>query len=130
MMNPQNELTLWVGATRYYLGRMSYAVSTFCDLLCVEWPKLSPETCHIIQCDVEETFERDDKARARGEIAWLPLGHDYDRRFWETVRKLWEQQLRADLSAVPVSNLDERGNLVYIGSDPPIEPPYPGDSHS
>ena len=88
-MNPRDELTVWVGACRYYLGRTSYAVSTFADALRATWPSLSPETRDIITCDVEETFEQDDRARERGE-AYRPLGHDCDRASWETVRRLWE----------------------------------------
>lgn len=105
-MNVQDELTLWTGVVRYYLGRMSYAVSSACEMLCAEWPKLSPETRWMIQRDIEEAFGSDDKARARGEIAWLPLGHDCDRRSWETVRRLWEQP------DPPVSRAEERRRVA------------------
>ena len=87
-MAPQDELTLWVGATRYYLGRMTYAVSDFCNLLIGSWNELSENTKTIIQRDIEEEFVRDDESRARGD-SFHPLGHDMDRKSWEHVRKLW-----------------------------------------
>jgi hypothetical protein len=87
-MTPDNELTLWVGATRYYMGRMTYAVSDFCNLLIGSWNELSENTKTIIQRDIEEEFLRDDESRKRGD-SFHPLGHDMDRKSWEHVRKLW-----------------------------------------
>ena len=87
-MDPQDELTLWVGATRYYMGRMTYAVANYCNLLLGSWNELSQNTKTIIQRDIEEEFQRDDESRARGD-SFHPLGHDCDRKAWEHVRKLW-----------------------------------------
>jgi len=87
-LSPENELTLWVGATRYYMGRMTYAVSDFCNLLIGSWNELSANTKTIIQRDIEEEFVRDDESRRRGD-SFHPLGHDMDRKSWEHVRKLW-----------------------------------------
>ena len=39
-MDPRDELTLWVGATHYHLGRTTYAVSDFCNLLIGSWNEL------------------------------------------------------------------------------------------
>ena len=86
-MNPRDEIALWLGATRYYLGRTSYAVSAWCDQLRLAWPTLATETRDLIRRDVEEEFARDDRARERDE--YLTLGHDCDRAAWETVRALW-----------------------------------------
>ena len=89
-MNPRDELTIWVGACRYYLGRRSYAVSTFCEALRAAWPTLSAETQDIIIRDVDEAFASDNKRRGMaGAIGYLPLGHDCDRESWEGVRRLW-----------------------------------------
>ena len=87
-------LTLWVGATRYYLGRMTYAVSDFSQMLIFHWPWLSEETQRIITLDIEEAFGRDDVARMRGKNytgVYYPLGQDADRASWEQVRALWSK---------------------------------------
>lgn len=83
--------TLWLGSFRYYLGRMTYAVGDFCDLLIKEWPSLPDRTKNLIQRDLTEAFTRDDEQRADGK-EYLPLGHDCDRQQWERVRKLWDTQ--------------------------------------
>ena len=87
-MNSDDEFRLYVGATRYYLGRMTYAVDEFTRTLIRNWSTLSENTRSIICRDVEEEFERDDVARARGDTH-KPLGWDCDRQSWENVRKLW-----------------------------------------
>ena len=87
-MRDEDALTLWLGATRYYLGRMTYAVSNYCDLLRREWPNLPEQTRNLIQRDVEEEFVRDDNDRAEGR-QYTALGHDCDRAEWEKVRRLW-----------------------------------------
>lgn len=84
--------TLWIGATRYYLGRMTAAVHDFCGLLTSEWPSLPVSVQRLIQRDVMEAFERDDKRREEtGEKMFLPLGDDCDRAAWEKVRGLWDE---------------------------------------
>ena len=95
-MNDNEMTTLWLGATRYYLGRMTYAVTDFCEMLRRAWPALPDETKKLIQRDIEEEFIRDDKAREKSknlvpfDKVWLPLGHDVDRAEWEKVRELWK----------------------------------------
>lgn len=85
----QEELiTLWLGATRYYLGRKTYAVGIFVDLLIREWNFIGSKTRDLIQGDVERQFELDDLARERKEN-YFPLGDDCDRQEWEKLRKLW-----------------------------------------
>ena len=87
-MSPEQELTLWVGATRYYLGRMSIAVGFFTEMLCGAWPVLFRGTRDAIRWDVEEAFERDDRGRVRRGRRFA-LGCDCDRASWNTVRALW-----------------------------------------
>lgn len=88
--DPIKSITIWLGATRYYLGRMTYAVSDFCECLIEAWPSLPDEARNLIKRDVEETFARDDAMRQeRDEIMGLPLGMDCDRKQWERVRALW-----------------------------------------
>jgi hypothetical protein len=87
-MKHADELTLWLGATRYYMGRMTYAVSSFCELLIEQWPALNEATQQIIRRDVEAEFVRDDELRQQGS-QYLPLGQDCDRAEWQRVRRLW-----------------------------------------
>ncbi len=86
-------LTLWVGATRYYLGRMTYAVSDYCQMLIKHWPQLPRGTQFIITRDIDEAFAKDDADRARGQEfrGYGALGMDTDRASWEQVRALWSQ---------------------------------------
>lgn len=89
MMNLDDEFHLYIGATRYYLGRMTYAVEEFTRTLIRNWENLSDETRSIIKRDVEEEFALDDAARERGD-QHKPLGWDCDRQSWEKVRRLWQ----------------------------------------
>lgn len=96
-MTDDEQLTLWVGATRYHLGRMTYAVQDFCELLCKQWASLPEPTRKIIHRDVEQEFAQDDDMRELGRTEdapplRLPLGMDCDRKQWEKVRKLWGQE--------------------------------------
>lgn len=88
-MNNSEKLTLWLGATRYYLGRMTYAVSMFCDLLIKEWSDLPKDTQGIIKRDIEEEYERYAKYE-QGIIKVSPLGMDMDKQQWDKVRELWK----------------------------------------
>jgi hypothetical protein len=86
----EEKLTLWLGAFRYYCGRMTYAVGDFCDLLRKEWSSLPKYTQDLIKIELEETFARDDEIRPEGHYA--PLGADCDRAEWEKVRNLWSEK--------------------------------------
>jgi hypothetical protein len=89
-LNDLQILTLWVGATHYYLGRSSYAVSDFSELLIQQWDSLPEKTQFIIRRRIEEFFERDDRARSEGSDC-KPLGHNCDRASWDNVRALWKK---------------------------------------
>lgn len=86
----EEQSLLWIGAFRYYCGRMSYAVSWFCELLIRDWPLLPKHARDIIKRDLEEEFKRDDQLRVPGQYS--PLGMDMDRREWERVRELWRNE--------------------------------------
>lgn len=77
-----------LAAFRYCLGRMTYIVDDCERWIFANWDHFPPNVRKLIQRDVEEEFERDDEARARGS-AHFPLGHDCDRAAWERVRGLW-----------------------------------------
>lgn len=89
-MNDYQKLTLWLGAFRYYCGRMTYAVSDFCELLVAEWPNLPAETRNLIQSDLEREFKRDNLVRGENN-SYPPLGADCDLAEWEKVRALWRK---------------------------------------
>jgi hypothetical protein len=89
-MTEDQETTLWIGAFRYYLGRMSYAVGNFCDLLMAHWPALNGRVKALIQRELDEAFKQDDEMRYDGK-EYLPLGHDCDRAQWERVRYMLAQ---------------------------------------
>jgi len=78
-MDADNEALL-INATRYCLGRMSYAVSQHCAILRRFWPYLRQSVREIIETDVE-------MALAAGQV-----GMDQDRREWERVAQLWRGQ--------------------------------------
>ena len=82
------KLTLWLGAFRYYCGRMTYAVGDFCGMLIAEWPDLPAPLRNLIGAELEAEFRRDDELRGKG-ASYLPLGNQCDRESWERVRALW-----------------------------------------
>lgn len=73
---------------------MSYAVSDFCELLIKNWHSMPENLKVILQRDIEEQFELDDRFRADGQTTRLPLGMDCDRASWEQVRKLWKLEIK------------------------------------
>ncbi len=84
-MTDEEKLTLWLGAFRYYCGRMTYAVSDFCDLLCKEWDNLPEYTKNLIKIELESIFQAEGKSTTR-------LGAPCDRAEWEKVRALWGEK--------------------------------------
>jgi hypothetical protein len=87
-MGDTEKLTLWLGAFRYYCGRMTYAVGNFCDMLIAEWPNLPECVQKLISEELEANFRRDDQMRGTGS-SYCPLGHQCDREEWEKVRAIW-----------------------------------------
>ena len=84
--------TLIIGTTRYYLGRMTIAANHFAKYeLTQAWPQIAPHTRTILQRDIEEAFQRDDKARADG-LQYFSLGMDCDRAAWQAVRNNWKTE--------------------------------------
>lgn len=86
-MNERTGEMVWVGAFRYYCGRRTYAVESFCDALIAAWDGLPERAKIVIARDLKSEFERDDAARAAGESIglWKSLGDDCDRASWERV---------------------------------------------
>lgn len=88
-MNDQQMITLWLGSFRYHVGRQTYAVADFCEMLIQQWATLPAHCQNLIRSDLEEEFTHDDNDRVDGSKI-KALGHDCDRSEWEQVRKLWE----------------------------------------
>lgn len=91
-MTDDQKTTLWLGAFRYYCGRMTYAVSAFCEVLISAWEDLPEETRLLIQRDLETEFWHDNEERKKdpkNKRSYKRLGQDIDRAEWEKVRKLW-----------------------------------------
>jgi hypothetical protein len=80
-MSDHQLLTLWLGAFRYYLGRRSYAVSDFCELLAQQWPNLPKRTQDLIKKELDKEVERDTESRTAG-YEFHHLGDDCDRNEW------------------------------------------------
>ena len=94
-MTDAEKTTVYLGATRYYLGRSSYAVKDFCEVLKNVWANL-PDGCkRLIIREVDEAIARDNLVRAearRPSWAIFPLGMDIDRDQWMEARKLWIEE--------------------------------------
>jgi hypothetical protein len=80
-----------IDAFRYALGRATYQVSITTQWLIAHWEKLPGGSRAIIQRDLEEAFELDDRQRhdQRSGQRHFYLGHDCDRASWQLVRNLW-----------------------------------------
>jgi len=74
-MNTTELDTIWIGAFRYYLGRTSYAVSDFCNLVIKEKAIIPPLTQDLMR---QEIYKALDFGKA---------GQEQDRKCWERVAK-------------------------------------------
>ena len=81
---------LVVNATRYCMGRMTYAVGEHVGWLVTHWHELDDHTRWQIARDLDREFEADDRARATG-LDYKPLGMTCDRQEWERVRALYRK---------------------------------------
>ena len=92
-MNDSELCDLWIGAFRYYLGRMTISVHSFCDSLVKNWYNVPERAKNIIKRNLLEAIQHDDRDRQRevdtGQINYYKeLGHDCDSRKW---RWVWEE---------------------------------------
>lgn len=75
-----------IATFRYFLGRQTIATVSFARDLATNWHNLPENVQTIISRELDEAFERDDKAREVGDN-YKPLGMDCDREGWELVRR-------------------------------------------
>lgn len=80
-MNNDDLATLWIGAFRYYCGRMTISVHGFCDSLINEYDNIPEQAKGVIKRDLIEKFADDDRDRAKNRDV-KTLGHDMDRAKW------------------------------------------------
>lgn len=78
-----NNLVLWVGAFRYYLGRQTSSVHSFCDLLMFEIDNnnFDVNTLQLMKAELLEAFQTDDRDREKEREVFF-LGHEVDRKKW------------------------------------------------
>ena len=89
-MTNNEQQCLWLGALRYYMGRETYAVSEFCELLIKSWPDINDVTQLIIKRDLEREIERRKERAGWTLSADMPLGMDMDYQEWLKVQELWK----------------------------------------
>jgi hypothetical protein len=92
----QSELTtLWHHSYRYCVGRMTYAVTDYCNMFLEHFDNVPYDAKKLILRDLKDEFERDNWSRDTGSSYAHPLGHNCDRAAWQNVlNKLveWEHQ--------------------------------------
>jgi len=82
-MNDDTLNVLWIGAFRYYLGRMTASVHSFCDSMIKEYDSIPDQAKGIIKRDLIQAFADDDRKREKEtDHHFYPLGHDVDRAKW------------------------------------------------
>jgi len=55
------------------------------------WKRIPRHDRDLIGTELEQAFERDDRARVSFKGGILPLGQIYDRQQWERVRALYKK---------------------------------------
>ena len=85
-LNEDDSALVWIGSFRYYLGRMTISVNSFCELLKTEWDNIPLPAQGVILRDLKEAIEADDRDRLRGS-EHKRLGEDVDRSTWLNVMK-------------------------------------------
>lgn len=79
-------------ATRYLLGRATYAVGEHCEWLIDNWASLPDGERSLIRRDVEAAFIHDANRLKSTEDEIGPLGMGVDKKDWEDVRTLWQKK--------------------------------------
>lgn len=80
-MNEDTLNLLWIGAFRYWLGRQTISVHSFCDEIIDGWENIPRQSKGVILRDLKEAVDSDNRDRRRGREV-KTLGHDMDRAKW------------------------------------------------
>ncbi len=75
---------LWIGAFRYYCGRMTISTHSFCNSIIVNWSQIPDQAKEVIKRDLLEEIKRDDRDREQNR-EHKALGHDIDSKMWREV---------------------------------------------
>lgn len=90
-----DDLVFW--SYRYFMGRMTISTCAFANELATAWPLLGLRQKDIIKKELEQEFERDDKARKdkkkKAGFCMYPLGQDCDRAAWQLVRDVYLKEI-------------------------------------
>jgi hypothetical protein len=81
-LNPAEQQTLFLQSFRYALGRRTYAVQDTADTIKKFWPQLDPRTKLLIERELSEAIDLDQRSRSEGKTRH-PLGMDMDRNSWQ-----------------------------------------------
>lgn len=79
-LTPEEIQILLLYAMRYTMGRATYAVGEMCGLIQDQWPNIPPATRSLLLRDLKSEVQSD-----------RPLGHDFDRRNWESLLEFMEK---------------------------------------
>ncbi len=75
---------LWIGSFRYYLGRMTISVHSYCDSLMEHWGDIPERAQFVIKRDLSEAIQFDDNYRY-SDSPHKSLGHNCDSQKWREV---------------------------------------------
>lgn len=87
-LSPDQEITLWIGALDYYLGRQTYSVHTFNEMLREHYSTLGPKTRNLVKSRLHEAFDRLARLRQIGvaNATEAVFGSAIDRQAWEATQ--------------------------------------------
>lgn len=80
-MSKDDSSLLWIGAFRYFCGRQTISVSSFCDCIIRDMGSIPKCAITVIRRDLREAIKDDDRDRITDD-GHRRLGHDCDRAKW------------------------------------------------
>lgn len=80
-MSKDDSSLLWIGAFRYFCGRQTISVSSFCDYIIRDLESIPMRAVAVIRRDLGEAIKDDDRDRITAD-GHRRLGADCDRAKW------------------------------------------------
>jgi len=80
-LNEDLKNMLWIGAFRYWCGRQTISVHSFCDEIIKEWGNIPAQAKGVILRNLRDAITSDDRDREENRIV-RTLGHNIDREKW------------------------------------------------